>query len=272
MFDSSHLSLSACVAFAAARHVPVFVLMNAAAWLLAVASVALRVPKVARLKIAFGVAVGAPVGAVLLSVFFEFPHWLARSHTHGTCAHGFFMAYGALFGAVLGTGLAARWAQMRIAEALDALSPSLGIMVFCGRLGCLFAGCDFGRPSSLPWAISYSAGTPAFDAQVQSALISAQAAWSLPVHPTQLYEALVGLVLMLLASRKARRHGLRLASVLGCYALGRFFIEFLRGDAQPRTLGLDVPQWLSIMVLCSVACWAYWEIRRTTNEAAEPGA
>jgi phosphatidylglycerol:prolipoprotein diacylglycerol transferase len=166
------------------------------------------------------------------------------------------MAYGALFGVVLGTGLAARWAQVGIALALDVLSPVLGIMVLCGRIGCLFAGCDFGRPSNLPWAISYSAGTPAFDAQVQSALISAEAAWSLPVHPTQLYEALLGLGMLLVAARKPRRNGFGLASVLGCYALGRFFIEFLRGDAQPRTLGLDVPQWLSVMVLCGIGYWA----------------
>jgi prolipoprotein diacylglyceryltransferase len=256
VFDSSHLTLSSWVASAAAHHVPVFALMNAAAWCLAVACVALRVPRAARSKIAFGAAVGAPLGAVLLACFFELPHWLAQGHAHGTCAHGFFMAYGALFGVVLGTGLGARWAKMHIAQALDAVAPALGIMVFCGRVGCLFAGCDFGRPSNLPWAISYSAHTPAFDAHVQYALIPAEATRSLPVHPTQLYEALVGLVVLLLSARRTVANGSRLVSALACYAAGRFCIEFLRGDAQPRTLGLDVPQWLSVMVLCAIACWA----------------
>jgi phosphatidylglycerol:prolipoprotein diacylglycerol transferase len=83
-------------------------------------------------------------------------------------------------------------------------------------------------------------------------LITSDASKSLPVHPTQLYEAVFGLTLFLvLASRLGRRlpGGLALFAYFAAYSLFRFVVEFLRGDDRGLLLGFSVPQVFSIGLL-----------------------
>src|SRR5687767_6774824 len=131
--------------------------------------------------------------------------------------------FGGLIGG-LGAGL---WMLRRrhapIVPALAAATPALAIGHAIGRVGCFLVGDDYGRPSSLPWAVAFPQGLPPTD---------------VPVHPTQLYEAiaLAGLSAMLI---RWRRRGVPDRVVLGRYfvlaGLTRFLIEFIRVNA--RLLG-----------------------------------
>jgi len=79
---------------------------------------------------------------------------------------------------------------------------------------------------------------------------------SLPVHPTQLYEAALGLVgagAAAMALARGRRDGTAFCRFVAIYALGRFAIEFLRGDPnRGHTLALSTAQWVSVAILTAL--------------------
>lgn len=202
-------------------------------------------------------AIGCVLGGALLGIALRLPRaLLGRADLF---APGWPMAYGALFGAALATALAARGAGAAPLAALDALAPALGVLVTVGRIGCFLSGCCFGVPSAAPFAVAFPRGTPAHAEHVHRGLIDAGAAFSRPVHPAQLDEALAGAAMIgaaLALSRRSRR-GAAFAAAALVYAAGRFAIEFLRADPRPAAGALTLPQWLSLAVLALVAfAWA----------------
>jgi phosphatidylglycerol:prolipoprotein diacylglycerol transferase len=167
---------------------------------------------------------------------------------------------------------------LRPARALDLLAAPLGIGLFVGRLGCFLAGCDYGQVSSLPWAVRFPAGTAAWRDHVRAGWISSHRGESLPVHPTQIYEALLGLALCaaaLLATRTAwarRGSGRVFAIVAGGYAIGRIAIENVRGDLGRGVFG----PWSSAQLVCASVLAALalmgWRGRRRLAVAATGAA
>ena len=124
--------------------------------------------------------------------------------------------YGGLIGGV-GTGLAyIRLRRFPIIPTLAAATPALAFGHLIGRIGCFLVGDDYGRPTALPWGVAFPEGLPPTP---------------VPVHPTQLYEA-VGLGILGWRLMRWRRSGLPDAVVLGRYLLIsgtlRFAIEFIR--------------------------------------------
>lgn len=110
----------------------------------------------------------------------------------------------------------------------DTLIPSVAIGQFFGQLGSLAAGFSYGKASTLPWAITYPAGSPVN--------------LSIPVHPTQLYEALGVLILFvaLLWIRSEKRfHGQVFLWYLVLFPALSFFVEMFRGDECP--MGVSKP-------------------------------
>lgn len=112
-----------------------------------------------------------------------------------------------------------------------------------GRVGCLFAGCCFGSPTDVSWAVVYPTTT-------------AGAPW-LPVHPVQLYEA-AGLSLLSGALHvwypRRRFPGQTLLAYAGGYAVLRFLTEFFRGDpGREGVWGWSFSQTLSLATLGVVA-------------------
>ncbi len=106
-----------------------------------------------------------------------------------------------------------------------------------GRIGCFLRGCCFGKVSGAPWAVSFPAreidDAPAHFWHMQSGWIPQDSAWSLPVHPTQLYAALAaGLTGAFLwfywPHRKYNGQIICLALIM--VGATRFFEEALRDD------------------------------------------
>ena len=83
---------------------------------------------------------------------------------------------------------------------MDVLAPSVAIGTMFGRIGCFLNGCCYGDSCTLPWAVSFPRESPPWQHQDALRLISPDALWSLPVHPTQIYASIDGLVLLLLLS------------------------------------------------------------------------
>jgi phosphatidylglycerol:prolipoprotein diacylglycerol transferase len=103
---------------------------------------------------------------------------------------------------------------------LDLVSPLLALGLFFGRIGCFFAGCCYGKETSLPWGVVFT--NP-----------NSLARLNVPLHPTQLYDAANGLAIFLFLIWRERRKafdGQIFSLFLLLYSITRFFIEMLRGD------------------------------------------
>lgn len=154
-----------------------------------------------------------------------------------------------VMGAALGAGAGAwLWLRARSQPALkyfDAAMPAAFIGYAIGRVGCLIAGCCFGTPTELPWGVAYP--------EPHS-------------HPAAVYHVLLALPLGYLAFKAYGTPGRPLAVGLLGYGVGRFLLEFLRGDAIPTELGLSVAQLGSIGFAVAGLC--LWEFGRSNRMSA----
>jgi phosphatidylglycerol:prolipoprotein diacylglycerol transferase len=131
------------------------------------------------------------------------------------------------FGGAIGGVATGLWLLRRrrvpLLRGFAAATPALAFGHAIGRIGCFLVGDDYGRPTTLPWAVAFPQGLPPT---------------TVPVHPTQLYEAAALAILGVLLLRW-RRAGTADAIVLGRYLVGagliRFGIEFVRVNL--RVLG-----------------------------------
>ena len=123
----------------------------------------------------------------------------------------------------------------RAAVDLVALAAPLPMLI--AKVACLCNGCCYGKPSSLPWGISFPRGGSATPAGV-------------PLHPTQIYEMLVLAVAAVVLARVNRPfwRGTLLLWFLAVYGLGRAAVECLRGDFKPDGFAgpLSHSQWLCL--------------------------
>ena len=132
-----------------------------------------------------------------------------------------------------------------------------------GRVGCFFYGCCYGRLSGSALAVSFPRGSPAWHEQLSAGLISSTAQQSLPVLPTQLFEAAANLALfaaLFLFFRRFRRG--TMAFYLIGYALIRFGMEVLRGDPRAAVGPFSISQTISLVLLVAGVLLAYRECRR----------
>lgn len=189
-----------------------------------------------------------------------------------------YLGYGA--GTLVLFAMLRRRQGLRPGQFADLLAAPMGLGLCIGRLGCFLAGCDYGQvaPASVPWAVRFPQGSPAWRGHVSAGWVPRDRAESLPVHPTQIYEALLGLALCGLAIWLARtdwaraRAGRVFAVFVGCYAAGRVVIENLRGDVGRAAYG----PWSGAQLACglallAVAVWL-WHGRRRRGALAAVAA
>jgi len=144
-----------------------------------------------------------------------------------------------------------------LARMADLAAIPIGFALVFARLGCFMAGCDYGKVSSLPWAVRFPAGSPAWRDQIHAGWIPAGRLESLPVHPTQLYEAMLGIVIVVVAwlvTRRSRTEGRAFLAAAVTYAVGRLLIECVRGDVGRGIYGgLSSGQIFCLLVLLAIA-------------------
>jgi phosphatidylglycerol:prolipoprotein diacylglycerol transferase len=210
--------------------------------------------------IVISTAVAAMVGGRLFHVFWERPRYFALhpelifTRWDGMTFYGAFFL-GALVFVILGRILVRdQAARDRLSDyTAVALSIDYGLL----RIGCFGAGCCWGRPSSLPWAVSYL--------DVHSAMPNL----GIPVHPVQLYDASLGfltaLVLIWAGHRYPKLEGKWLALFSALYAAGRFLTEPFRGDAfrgEGLFLGLSTSQLISVALLLGAGTYLACFLRK----------
>jgi phosphatidylglycerol:prolipoprotein diacylglycerol transferase len=190
------------------------------------------------------------VGARILYVLFNLPYFRQRPLEIVQFWQGGLVWYGGL-AAALAVGVA--WtirAGVPTGLAADVFAPGVALGHAVGRLGCFAAGCCYGRPSSLPFAVSFHHP-------------DTLAPMGTPLHPSQLYEAALDFGLFFLLHRLAARGRPALGSgTLAClyaalYSVIRFAVEFSRGDDRgPVWLSLSATQWVALAFLAAAGAWA----------------
>jgi phosphatidylglycerol---prolipoprotein diacylglyceryl transferase len=158
------------------------------------------------------------------------------------------------YGGFIGASGAAVWLLRRdkfpFWKAADMAGFAVPLGLAFGRMGCLLAGCCFGAECSLPWALSFPPKSPASEAQFKAHDLASAHAWSLPVHPTQIYESAASLAIaafcLLYVHPRKRYDGEVFVWFLGLYAVARFLLEILRRDDRGGAAGLSTSQLIGV--------------------------
>jgi len=163
--------------------------------------------------------------------------------------------YGGFTAALIVIFFYARRAGLGFLPLADVYAPSLALGLPFARLGCFSAGCCWGKPTDLPWGVTF---TDTYAGQVVGTPLGQ------PLHPTQLYEALavaVIFVVLLRVSRQQSFTGQSFATFAILYGIARGTIEFFRADPD-RTLLFDgrasLIQFVSLGLIL-IGIWLYWK-------------
>lgn len=168
----------------------------------------------------FYTILSAILGSRILFVLINFNLYRENPLTIFKIWEGGLVFYGGL---ILAIGVSIGYMKrhgLPIWKSADLFSPPIAFGLFLGRIGCFFAGCCYGKETSLPWRVTFTDH-------------SSLARLNVPLHPTQLYEAGIGLGIFFILNWKEKRKsfdGQILWLFLLLYSITRFFIEMLRGD------------------------------------------
>ena len=165
--------------------------------------------------------------------------------------------YGGLIGGLAAAFIYIRKYKLDPWDVTDILVPSVLLFHAFGRMGCFFAGCCHGRPAD--WGIVFERSL-------------ACCANGVSLIPVQLFEAGFNLLVMtaLLAIRPERKYpGILLPLYLILYAVGRFALEFFRGDAGRGIVLLSTSQWISVLIL-PTAIVLLWRIVKRHKTPLQP--
>ncbi|MEQ1906690.1 MAG: prolipoprotein diacylglyceryl transferase family protein [Pirellulaceae bacterium] len=194
----------------------------------------------------FGIGLGAFMGAMFgAKLPFLFDNW--ESFLNGTAwfSDGKTILTG-LVGGYLGVEIA-KWSLGVQTRTGDSFVLPVAVAIAIGRLGCFYAGCCYGQPTTLPWGIVF------------------RSVDEIPRHPTQLYESLFHLAAAIVFWRLAANNqfpGQRVKLYIISYAVYRFFSEWLRPEA--RMYGYLTGYQLASLAIVALFCWLWWrDVRRS---------
>ena len=230
-------------------------------------------------------------GARIFSWLFYFPpgigFWRALYYPGG----GLVFYGGVVFG-VATVVLYALIARVSLRKFIDVLAAPLALGLAFGRIGCFMAGCCWGdlcvdsntisaltsseryrvqtvpvlSTARFPCAVRFPTDTGALEQHQRMGLLAGDAQRSLPVHPVQLYEALLAILLVFWLQRSTRSNpGQTFWQFCLGYGVIRFLLEFLRADNSPEYLGLTISQVISLV---AIALCLPLAIRRRPASAA----
>jgi phosphatidylglycerol:prolipoprotein diacylglycerol transferase len=210
------------------------------------------------------IIVSALVGAKLLLLIVDFDSFTSNPRELLNLARSGGVFYGGLIAAVAVALWYLRRHRMPVWTVTDIFAPGIALGHVIGRLGCLFAGCCFGRPTDVPWAITFhsefaarNVGTPL----------------GIPLHPTQLYEAgaeLLILFILLFTERRGRSFaGRTFWTYMLLYGVSRFIIEFYRYDPRGMVGIFSTSQFVSLLIVPLSLVMLFMLSRRTGPAPAD---
>jgi phosphatidylglycerol:prolipoprotein diacylglycerol transferase len=212
------------------------------------------------------IVIGVLLGARALFVVVEHEYYLQHPMQIFMVWQGGLVFYGGFIGGAVAFILAVRAKGLDLRQMSDILAPGVALGHAVGRLGCFFAGSCYGRPTDVPWAVTFTNPNSL-----------AGDILGVPVHPTQLYSS--GFLFILSAilvyrSQKVRFNGQVAVTYAFLYGTFRFLIEFLRGDPRGEVsffgLTLSTSQWISLVFVIA-AMIGHFYLSRKEGENHGPG-
>ncbi|MHB8417047.1 MAG: prolipoprotein diacylglyceryl transferase [Myxococcales bacterium] len=236
------------------------------------------------MDLAFWVLIAAIVGS---RVYFILVNW---EGPEGYGAHpenilkfwtGGLVFYGGLLGAVGASIWYARRHKVNFLRLADIGMPTVSIGQFFGRLGCLSAGCCWGKgaPTGFPLGLKFPPGSLAYDTLVNERHALPATALTTPaLYPTQLIDGVGQLFIFFLlvawVRPRKRYDGQVMLAWCFLYPLLRFSDEFLRGDFERgvyTSLHISVGQFTSMgIALVALALLFVLHRRATAGETLHP--
>jgi phosphatidylglycerol:prolipoprotein diacylglycerol transferase len=190
------------------------------------------------------IIISALAGAKLLLLIVDFKTFGRSAADLLTLVRSAGVFYGGLIAAVATALWYLRRHRMPMWTVTDVFAPAIALGHVVGRMGCFFAGCCFGSPTSVPWAITFH--SPYAAQNVGTPL-------NVPLHPTQLYEAGAELLILgvLLATERWGRPfpGRTFWAYMFLYGISRFVIEVYRGDPRGTIGAFSTSQFLSLIIV-----------------------
>jgi phosphatidylglycerol---prolipoprotein diacylglyceryl transferase len=182
---------------------------------------------------------------------------------------GGLMLYGGYILAIAGGIAYVRRVGLPLWKMADAAAPAMALGIGIGRLGCFLNGCCFGLPTTLPWGVKFPSGSYA-----------TYTFPGMPVHPSQLYLAIAGMLLffvLLRLDRASRFDGWLFWTAVAVDAVLRFGIDFTRYYDQTSFLGkvgdlsFNINQILSVFLLVTSLVMLRILSRRSRETGLEGG-
>jgi len=172
--------------------------------------------------------------------------------------------YGGILGAMVWVIVYSQIQKAPLLSVFDVAAAPLALGHSIGRIGCFVAGCCYGKPTSLPWGVTFTdpvaariAGTPLH----------------VSLHPTQLYEAaaeFLNFLVLVWLGRRQKFSGQVAATFFILYGVERAGIEFLRGDPGRTLLFHDTVSLMQLVSLSWVILGAFLWWRGLRTLAALP--
>jgi len=203
--------------------------------------------------------------------------WYMALHGGTLFQRGGLVWYGGFLGGVAAVLINGWRLKVPVRWTTQLVAPALAAAYALGRVGCFLVGDDYGRPTDLPWAVSFPEGLPPTTAGNLAGFGVAvppgtDPSTLLAVHPTQLYEtALMFLAFTVLWRLRLKEWGT--GAIFGIYLMmagvERFLVEILRAKDDRFFAGFTAAQLTSIaLVLTGLAI--YTRLRHAP--AVDPGS
>lgn len=183
--------------------------------------------------------IGGMLGAKLLFYIVEFKSVLENPRILLDITHGF-VVYGGIIGGI-GVGyLYCRIKKLEFLRYFDLVMPSIAIAQGFGRIGCMFAGCCYGRETDSWFHVIYQTSDFAPN--------------GVALIPTQLIMAVLNLLhfcILVILAKKLKYSGQVAGCYLVFYSIGRFFLEYLRNDPRGEVNSFSTSQFISLFILAA---------------------
>ena len=203
---------------------------------------------------------GGSIGSKLLYYITSIPDILKNPSILWNFQNGW-VVYGGIIGGVLTSLVYCRYKKVDFVKYLDLVLPAVAFAQGCGRIGCFFAGCCYGRETDFPLSFQYWQ--------------SVYAPNGVKLIPTQIYSSIgdfaIAFVLMAYAKREPGR-GKVAAGYCILYSIGRFIIEIFRNDYRGAIGFLSTSQLISIFILLigiAMYIWANKNAKQADVKAEE---
>ncbi|MDB5083888.1 MAG: lgt [Bacilli bacterium] len=215
-------------------------------------------------------AIYAIIGAIIGARFWDvaFFEWYAYKNNLASIFaiwNGGLSIQGGLVGGFIGGAIYTIKQKIPFWDIADVMAPGIILGQGVGRIACLLNGDAFGTPTGGQYGLVYPPGTVAYDTF-----------GSQPLWPAEVWEGqwdLVVLALLLILKQRKWPTGYVFLFYNILYSIGRFGLEFLRGDS-PRYSGFTAAQWTSLAVIViAIGCMFYLKFRpaRTTEATSKVG-